>query len=130
MILQRKNKGPSFQSREPAATDSSSCVCDLTADSDPDVPNDSKMLLDPNGDSDSARHPLKYKHGNADTRELEAGVYMSWEMVEARLREWDMNSRFGPCMSQNDGNAPQLDLDPPVFVQLVQHHGDVPRNQW
>jgi len=50
------------------------------------------MRLDPNGGSDSARPPLKYKHGNADTRELETGVYMSWEMAEARLREWDMNS--------------------------------------
>ena len=74
---------------------------DLTADSDPDVPNDSKMLLALTGNSDSDRPPLECKNGNAGTRKVEAGVdsSMSWETAEARLREWDMNSRLGPCTS-------------------------------
>ena len=72
----RKKKRSCFHQHEPPTTDSSSYVCDLTADSDPDVPNDSKMLLNPTGDSDSARPPLKYKHGNTDTREVEVGVHM------------------------------------------------------
>jgi len=69
----------------------------LTADSD--VPNDSKMLLDLTGDSDSDsdRPPLECKNGNTETSEVEADVDMSWETAEARLSEWDMNSRFGPC---------------------------------
>ena len=77
----------------------SSYVCDLTADADPDVPDESKMLLDPTGDSGSDRPPLQYNNGKAETRELETDAYMSWEMGEARLRGWDLDRRFGPCMS-------------------------------
>jgi len=98
-------------------------VCDLTADSDPDVPNDSKMLLDLTGDSHSDRPPLKYKNGNAETHEVEAGVDMSWETAEARLREWDVNSSFGPCTSttrpQRWRRAAKLDLDPPLLVYKI-----------
>ena len=58
-----------------------------------------------------------------ETRELGAGVYMSWEMAEARLREWDMNSRFGPGLSMTRkerwARAEKLDLDPPVLVYNI-----------
>jgi hypothetical protein len=50
----RKNKRSGFHSHEPATTDTLSYVCDLTADSDPDV--------------------------NTETSEVEADVDMSWEM--------------------------------------------------
>ena len=58
-----------------------------------------------------------------EIREIEAGVTMSWELAEARLREWDMNSRFGPCMSMTRlerwQRAAKLDLDPPVFIYNI-----------
>jgi hypothetical protein len=48
---------------------------------------------------------------------------LSWEEAEARLREWDMNTRFGPCMSMTRlerwNRAKKLDLDPPVFIHNV-----------
>ena len=48
---------------------------------------------------------------------------MSWDMAETRLREWDMNSRFGPCMSMTRPErwqrAAKLDLDPPVLVYNI-----------
>ena len=77
-------------------TDSSSYVYDLTTDSDPDVPNESKMLVDLSGDSESDRSPLEYKNDNTETREVETDVDMSWETNETRLREWDKKNRFGP----------------------------------
>ncbi len=125
-----KNKGPSFHSGEAAATDSSSCVCDLTADSDPDGPNDSKMLLDLPGDSDSDRPTLKHKNDNAETREVETGVDMSWETAEARLREWDVNSKFGPCTSTTTTTmAPRCEPRSGSTSLGLQDHADVPRTR-
>ena len=44
-------------------------------------------------------------------------------MPEGRLREWDLNSRFGPCMSltrlERWERAAKLDLDPPVLVYNI-----------
>jgi len=81
---------PTFQTHASAPTGTSPCVCDLTADSDPDLhDNGSNMLVDHTGDSDSDRPPLQYNKDKTETRELETGVSMSWEMTEGRLREWD-----------------------------------------
>jgi len=95
----------------------------MTADSDPDVHNGSSMLVDYTGDSDSDRPPLQYNNGKTETRELETGVSMSWDMAEATLRDWDLNSRFGPCMSltrpERWQRAAKLDLDPPVRVYNI-----------
>jgi hypothetical protein len=81
------------------------------------------MLLDLTGDSDSDRPPLECTNGDAESREVEAGVNMSWETAEARLREWDVNSRFGPCtsMTRPEGwhHAAKLDLDPPLLVYNI-----------
>ena len=59
----------------------------------------------------------------AEIREVEAGVQLSWEDAESRLREWDMNSRFGPCMSMTRlerwKRAEKLDIDPPIFIYNV-----------
>ena len=52
-----------------------------------------------------------------------APTMLSWEEAEARLREWDMSSRFGPCMSMTRlerwNRASKLELDPPVFIRNV-----------
>ena len=73
----------------------------------------------PNGGRGDGRQGNRAK----ETRELEAGVCMSWKMAEARLREWDMNSRFGPCMSMTRPErwqrAAKLELDPPVLVYNI-----------
>ena len=48
---------------------------------------------------------------------------MSWEDAENRLREWDMNTRYGPCMSmtrlQRWQRADSLELNPPAFILKV-----------
>lgn len=59
----------------------------------------------------------------AEIREVEPGVKISWEEAERRLREWDMNSRFGPCMSMTRlerwQRAEKLAMNPPVFIYNV-----------
>lgn len=59
----------------------------------------------------------------AEIREIEPGLKISWEEAERRLREWDMNSRFGPCMSMTRlerwQRADKLSMDPPVFIYNV-----------
>ena len=59
----------------------------------------------------------------AEIREVETGVKLSWDEAEARLREWDMNARFGPCMSMSRlerwNRAQRLEMDPPVFIHNV-----------
>ena len=59
----------------------------------------------------------------AEVREIEAGVCLSWEDAENRLREWDMNTRYGPCMSmtrlQRWQRADSLELNPPAFILKV-----------
>ena len=104
-------------------TDSSSYVCDLTTDSDPLVPNGSKMILDLTGDSDSDRSPLEYKNDNTETREVESVVDMIRETTETRLYEWDMSNRFGPCTimtrTERCQRVVKLDLDPPLLVYII-----------
>jgi hypothetical protein len=67
------------------------------------------------------RPPLQYNNGKTETRELEAGVFMSWDMAKGRLR--DLNSRFEPCLSLTRSErwerAAKLDLDPPVLVYNI-----------
>ena len=67
--------------------------------------------------------PLIKKHDETEMREIEKGVELSWEDAEKRLREWDMNSRFGPCMSVTRlarwERAKKLEMDPPEFIHNV-----------
>jgi len=66
--------------------------------------------------------PLIKKH-EMEMREIEKGVELSWEDAEKRLREWDMNSHFGPCMSVTQlarcERAKKLEMDPPEFIHNV-----------
>jgi hypothetical protein len=128
-----KNKRSSFHSHDPATTDSSSYVCDLTVDSDPEVPNESKMLVDLSGDSESDRSPLEYKNDNTETREVETDVDMSWETKRqgcssaTRGREYplrylhedDTVTKMSPCSETRPGST-SLGLH---------HHQDVPRTR-
>jgi DNA polymerase delta subunit 4 len=59
----------------------------------------------------------------AEIREIEPGIRISWEEADRRLREWDMNSRFGPCMSMTRlerwQRAEKLEMDPPASIYNV-----------
>lgn len=67
--------------------------------------------------------PQKPDDLKTEIREVEKGVDLSWEDAEKRLREWDMNTRFGPCMSMTRlarwNRAKQLEMDPPLLIHNV-----------
>ena len=62
-----------------------------------------------------------------EVREIEESevdaMHLSWKEAEAKLKEFDMDTKYGPCMSMTRlerwRRAETLGLDPPLFIHNV-----------
>ena len=56
-------------------------------------------------------------------REIEPGVVCSWDLAERELRNFDISTRFGPCISlsrkERFERAKRLGLNPPERISQI-----------